>query len=138
MNTFGKLAEVIIKMPSVDKILEAAYPIPGKPAKVDLLEDNPGLFDGQEAIQEHLSTVNQQWLYYCKLAHTRRDETKVRLEKLNDEFPKLARTPWAVWQACVENEDFRDGPESMYVSAVFGDRAKAKIRAFNKCLEYIK
>jgi hypothetical protein len=138
MDTFGKLAEVIIKMPSVDKILESAYPIPGKPAKVELLDENPGWFEGRTDLREHLSDVNQQWLYYCKLAQTRREEAKNRLEKLNDEFPKIARTPWAVWQACVENEDFRDGPESMYASAIFGDRAKTKIRAFNKCLEYIK
>jgi phage/plasmid-like protein (TIGR03299 family) len=138
LNTFQQLAEIAIKMPSVDKILEAAYPLPGKPGKVDLLSENPELFEGQDEIKDSLSAVNNQWLYYCKLAQTRREETKNRLEKLNDEFPKIARTPWAVWQACVENEDFRDGPESMYASAIFGDRAKTKIRAFNKCLEYIK
>lgn len=138
MDTFNKLAEVAIKMPSVDKILEAAYPAPAKPAKVDLLNESPEIFDGQDEIKEALSDVNQQWLYYCKLAQVRRDETKVRLEKLNDEFPKIARTPWAVYNAVVENEDFRDGPESMYASAVFGDRAKAKTRAMAMAMNYLK
>jgi hypothetical protein len=138
LDTFKRLAEVVIKMPSIDKILEAAYPAPHKPAKVELLSDSPELFEGYQEIHDNLSDVNKQWMYYCNLANARRDETKLRLEKLNDEFPKIANTPWSVYNAVVEEEDFRDGPAGMYESAVFGDRAKTKVRAMAAAMTYLK
>jgi hypothetical protein len=52
------------------------------------------------------------------------------MAKFNDEQPEVAETGWAVYNAIVENEDFRDGPESLFKSALWGTRARTKNRAF--------
>ena len=51
----------------------------------------------------------------------------------NQEHPKVAQTPWAIWQAVVETEDYRRGKESTngrQSSALFGTRATTKEKAF--------
>ena len=55
----------------------------------------------------------------------------------NDKNPNLAETPWAVWQAVVETEDFRRG-HSNSATSIFGQRAEAKSRAFNTALALCK
>ena len=57
-----------------------------------------------------------------------------RFQFFNDKNPALANTPWAAWQAVVETEDFRRG-KSNSATAIFGQRAEAKSRAFNTALK---
>lgn len=60
-----------------------------------------------------------------------RNGAKDRLDQFNQDFPRLANTPWAVWQAVCETEDYRKGHADSLGSAVFGDRAQTKVRAYN-------
>lgn len=54
------------------------------------------------------------------------------LEKFNDEMPmRLRNTGWGVYNAVVETEDFRRGPEGVSEQALFGVRAAVKKRAFD-------
>ena len=65
------------------------------------------------------------------------------MDIFNQQFGHFANTPWAVYNSVVEAEDYRrghngnnDAPASS--TALFGDRAKTKARAFSKALEYAK
>ena len=57
-----------------------------------------------------------------------------RFHVFNDEYPRLANTPWAMWQAVVETEDYRRGHADS-ATALFGQRANTKARAFKTALE---
>ena len=56
----------------------------------------------------------------------------------NDEQPRLANTPWALWQAIVEVEDYRKGWANNASSVLFGERAGIKAKAFDACLALCK
>ena len=64
-----------------------------------------------------------------------RDSAWERFEVFNDEYPKLAYTPWAGWQAVCETEDYRRGHKDAMGSPIFGERADAKARAFETALK---
>jgi hypothetical protein len=57
--------------------------------------------------------------------------------RLNDEFPAIAGTWWACWNAVVEGSDYRESrdPVSASRSVLYGERAAEKHRAFAKCLK---
>ena len=59
-----------------------------------------------------------------------------RLDVFNQEFPHIAQTPWAVYNAVVETEDYRRGWDSSD-TMIFGSRAEAKIRAFQAGLALV-
>ena len=63
-----------------------------------------------------------------------RETAKEQYTRFNDEFTSLARTPWAVWQAVVETEDYRRGHKDS-ASAIYGQRAESKGRAFKTALQ---
>ena len=51
----------------------------------------------------------------------------------NQEFPNVSQTPWAIWQAIVETEDYRRGKEASrgrQTATLFGSRAVTKEKAF--------
>ena len=65
-----------------------------------------------------------------------REGAKERFEVFNDEYSPLANTPWAIWQAVVETEDYRKGHSDS--TAIFGQRADIKARAFAQAYSYVK
>ena len=65
-----------------------------------------------------------------------------RYQIFNEQQPRLAKTPWAVWQAVVETEDYRrgkgvEGGESDK-AILYGNRAEAKAKSFARALELSK
>lgn len=136
MAHFTKLAEIILSDEQIDTVLEAAYPQPARPSKLALADSMD--LTGYDAIQAHVGSVSDQWEYYCKLAITRRLEVKERLAKENDSHPDSMNSGWLVYNSVVENEDFRTGPETMFASAVFGERAKTKVKAMAAITNLIK
>lgn len=141
MATFQKLAEVALTTDELNVIWDAAYPLPNKPAKVSMYDSEQTTFDSVfqgSGLVDKIKTARDQWEYYCNLAIKRRDGVRERMDRLNDEFPKIANTPWAAYNAVVEHEDFRDGPETMFASAIFGDRARTKGRAMQAALTFLK
>ena len=85
-----------------------------------------------------LSDVGSVWERESARVETLRSEAFDLYAKFNDEQPQVARTGWAVINAVIENEDFRDGPEGMFESALWGNRAKTKARATMAVIEAIK
>jgi len=66
-----------------------------------------------------------------------KDNAKERLDVFNQDFSKYANTPWAVYNAIVETEDYRRGWDGSG-TALYGQRANAKARAFNSALNFVK
>jgi len=134
MTNFEALANAALTTKQSDAVFEAAYPYPRKPRKVllreevttEMLEACGGLLAASD-----LSTQ----IYQAAIARADERRTTVRelFGKFGDEQPTLANTAWAAYNAVVEFEDFREaqGKETdPLVSALFGDRAAAKARAF--------
>jgi phage/plasmid-like protein (TIGR03299 family) len=110
-------------------IPEAAYPTPNpgnwqrQLALVrDLADDDPlkmRVLDDQQRVEGHRERmdnfIHETWSLY---------------EKFCEERPDYARTPWAMLNAVVEFEDWRDGPGNADLAVLFGSRADAKARAF--------
>lgn len=139
MDMFDKLAKCSLKKNELDYILAAAYPMPKKPKKAQLLDD----VDEADAkligvIYEEASEVNQLWQYYCERATMFRDAAKELFGKFNDEFPKTANTTWAAYNAVVESADFRRGSDSIAMSTIWGSRAQEKKRAFSAAVSIME
>lgn len=57
------------------------------------------------------------------------------LNKFNDEFPQVANTSWALYQAITEHADHREGRKNEAVgeSILYGNRAKEKAAGWYAC-----
>lgn len=139
----GQMAMSRLVTAQVEAILEYAYPTPRKPGRVQLLEQ---LADDDPTMLATISPVSSgrfvsasdryEWL----LSRTRqyRLDAALNYQRFNDEQPSLADTPWALYNAVVECEDRRKGSTNPKAapagqSALFGDRARVKIRAWEAC-----
>ena len=75
--------------------------------------------------KEHTSSIERIQIH--------KDMAFERWDIFNQEHPKVANTPWAVWQAVCETEDYRRGKEAnrgRQTAALYGNRASTKERAF--------
>ena len=62
-----------------------------------------------------------------------KDMAYERYDLFNQEHPKVSETPWAIWQAVVETEDYRRGKEAnrgRLTASLYGTRATTKQKAF--------
>lgn len=138
MNT---LAEVSVKKDDIDRIIKSAYKDASQPRKLKLSNGiKPD--DVPASVWSTLLNDKKEWEREWEKRQDRveslRKGATERFEVFNDEFPNLAYTPWAGWQAVVETEDYRKGHSDALSSAVFGDRAETKGRAFSTALEIAK
>ena len=137
--TMNHLAEVgRVDDKSIKQIINSAYREASKPRKLTLSQDiKPE--DVPAKVWSSLLNDKKHWVEEWEKrragVQVLRDSAWQRFEIFNDEFPKLASTPWAGWQAVVECEDYRRGHSDAMGSPIFGDRAEAKARAFNTALE---
>jgi len=129
MNT---LSTTTIEEEDVERVLKSAYPDASQPRRLTLSKDIKAddvpagvwrklLGDKKELQEEYAKRVERTELI--------RNGARERYNAFNDEFSNLARTPWAIWQAVVETEDYRKG-HTESATALFGSRADAKARAF--------
>lgn len=112
----------------IEEILLAAYPTPKVPAKVQLLrqiEADNDLATAQESMDKLARIARTHGVYSDQVASFRGGAAQL-LEKFNDEFPSLANTPYAVLQAVVECEDYREGRDGVAENVLWGPRARAK------------
>ena len=129
MNT---LSTVRIEDKDVEQVLKSAYPDASQPRRLTLakdikaddvpahiwtklMADKKELFEEYDKRRERVESI--------------REGARERYNAFNDEFSNLARTPWAIWQAVVETEDYRKGHTDSSTS-LFGSRADSKARAF--------
>lgn len=132
IKVFEEMAKYTLKKSEVEFVLNATYPLPKKPKKVDLLED----MSKDEAqlvgvLYDEASRANELWAYYCSRSQILKDAASELYEKHNDEFSKTAKTSWGLFNAVVESADFRRGSDSIAESCLFGARSMEKKRAFS-------
>lgn len=140
MATFEQLASAAITDDDAQAIFAAAYPEPNKPAKMGLLDDfdsatGPDLLG---ALYDEATRSQEVWQYYCTRTDAFRQGALDCYTRICDEYPAIARTPWAAYNAVVEFADYRTGAKSVQESALFGARAAEKKRALAYSLDFIK
>ena len=134
------LATVKIEEKEVEKVLTSAYPDASKPRRLSIsnqitADDVPKevwtnlLLDRKDLVEE--------WERRQDRVKTIRDGARDRFHVFNEEHSNLANTPWAVWQAVVETEDYRNGHKDSS-TALFGMRAETKARAFQTAFSFVK
>ena len=118
----------------MDTVLKVSYPEPSRPRKLSLTKD---ITPDDVSKDTWLTILNDTKDMQMKFEKKKENQDKIRSAALtrfhvfNDEQPQLANTPWALWQAIVETEDYRKGWEVRNTSsALFGVRAATKARAF--------
>ena len=134
------LATVTIEEKDVEKVLTSAYPDASKPRRLTIsnqitADDVPKevwtnlLLDRKDLVEE--------WERRQDRVKTIRDGARDRFHIFNEEHSNLANTPWAIWQAVVETEDYRKGHKDSS-TALFGMRAETKARAFQTAFSFVK
>ena len=133
------LATVTIDNKEVDKVLEKAYPEASKPRRLQLANsitaDDVGKDVWKKLLTDRKDLVEEYEKRQARVDKLR-EGAKERFEVFNDEYSHLANTPWAIWQAVVETEDYRKGHSDS--TAIFGQRADIKARAFAQAYSYVK
>ena len=127
-----RLAHFQLAAGDVGRVLQTAYPEPSRPRKLNLTKDITPDDVSKDTWLTILNDTKDMQTKFEKLKENKdkiRNAALTRFQVFNDEQPKLANTPWALWQAVVETEDYRKGWRDTS-SALFGDRAATKARAF--------
>lgn len=130
------MASVEITNRQAASIIAAAYPMPKRRGDALLLEDEEKtrktFGDGAlaEALFESARQKEKHYSYLEERSAGRRDYATLLFNKINDEYPAIANTPWAAYNAVVEAADYREGSGDIAQSALFGSRAKEKTMAY--------
>jgi len=125
---FRKLATARITPNQAELMFDNVYPLPRLPEDAAL--ENYSVEDLGALLFKGVKDSMYDYNYYTERAKTLRAGAMTLYEKLNDEYPALASTPWHAYNAVVESADFRDGGKAPEFSALFGPRAKEKKDAF--------
>ena len=140
VEAMNSLTRATLEKNQVDQIVEAAYPSASKPNRLRLS-------DGISA-DDVPANVWTLILNDCKFHNDEYEKRQARGDRIknnaferidvfNQEFPNLANTPWAIYNAVVETEDYRRGWDGSGTT-LFGQRAESKARAFNKALTFVR
>lgn len=138
MGAFEAMAKTILEEGDIAGIIEKAYPYPQKPKNVHVLEslresDRADEFTG---MIEKFEMVEEAWQREFERMDTFREACWTSMDIMNESNNSLAQSAWYAYNAVVEVEDFRKGPETTTPEAIlFGSRARTKRRAFNEAYE---
>ena len=141
MNT---LTAVTIDDEIAKKVIDKSYPKPATPTRLRLTRGITG-DDLPSAVWNKLLVDRENMEKDYALANERIQIHKdMAFEKyiiFNEEHPKVSQTPWAIWQAICETEDYRRGKEAnggRLTSALYGGRAVTKEKAFKNAFALVK
>ena len=117
-------------------VINKSYPKPAIPNRLKLSNGfTPDDMDGKLWVK--VLAEREKWEKEHGNAMERiqkhKDMAYERYDIFNQEHPRVAETPWAVWQAIVETEDYRRGKEAnrgRLTSTLYGTRATTKGKAF--------
>ena len=132
----NRLSEYTLEKGDAENLIDIAYPNPSVPRRIKLSNGiTPDDVPAQTwiRIQNDTKHLREQYDRNKELNERRRKGAMERFHAFNDEFPRVANTPWAIWQAIVETEDYRQGHKDS-ATTVFGARAITKARAFKGAL----
>ena len=136
VNAMNSMTKTRLKERQVQSVMTSAYPNASRPSRLKLSANITADDVPSNVWTRILNDKNEQrevWEKRQSRVDRVKDSAKERLDVFNQEFPKLANTSWAVYNAIVETEDYRRGHDKSG-TALFGGRAEAKARAFNKAL----
>ena len=140
VTAMNSLTKATLVERQVEAILSAAYPNASQPTK---LNHTNGISVGDvppivwNRILSDRKEQKELWEKRQARVDRIKDNAKERLDVFNQDFLKYANTPWAVYNAIVETEDYRRGWDGSG-TALYGQRANAKARAFNSALNFVK
>jgi len=136
---FDSLATVNITDEEIAQVLYKAYPEASRPRRLVLangISQSDVSKDVWTRLQGDKVSLMEEWEQRQDRVKRLRMGARERFDVFNEEYPNLANTPWAVWQAVVETEDYRKGHSDS--TAIFGQRADIKARAFAQAYSYVK
>ena len=143
INKMNTLASRKITQEEATKVVDKSYPRPAVPARLRLSEGMTA-DDLPAVVWNKLLTDKQEWQKQYDLNVGRiqihKDMALERYDIFNQEHPKVAETPWAIWQAICETEDYRRGKEATggrLSSALYGGRAVTKEKAFTNAFALV-
>lgn len=140
VEAMNSLTKVVLKKPQVKEIIGAAYPDASKPNRLKLSDgisaDDVPANVWKRILNDRKDQVEEYDKRQARVTRIR-DNAYERIDVFNQEFIDLANTPWAIYNAIVETEDYRRGWDASG-TALFGQRAEAKARAFNKALSFVR
>ena len=126
-DLFEVMASTRVKSADADKLFEASYPKPPAPKK-----------NATDKIYEQRV---RWWDENVKLVERRREGAKTLFEGMGTGMDTKAAkgTLWGAYNAVVETEDYRRGrgDDQVGASAVFGERAATKKRAFSYATDLV-
>lgn len=143
LKHFTALANARVTQDQANDIFAAAHPYPAKNSRVLLHEEWGDDETEDEDVKNLLASAHkatETYAYSVSRANVMREACSQLFTKFNDEFPAVAGTGWAAYNAVVEVADYRRANDdaSADYHAMFGGRAKEKARAFAAALEYTK
>ena len=138
IKVFNQLASTEVSEESVLRLLEKVYPTPQPSSRLKpymtIGNDGDYLINLPQMIPDAVRTAASQWQVTRERIKADRGNVYMLYDKISEENPIIGDTAWAAFNAVAEYEDHlrtRTGPNSG-LSELFGDRAKAKARAFTE------
>lgn len=127
-DLFEVMATTRVKTAEAQKLFDYSYPLPGKPKMTAT----------DKVIEQRILW----WEENVSLMQRRREGAKSLFEGMGTgmDTPAAKGTLWGAYNAVVETEDYRrtTREDSWASSAMFGERAKAKKRAFEYAVAEVK
>tara|TARA_Y100000593_G_scaffold16395_1_gene32459 strand:- start:1700 stop:2746 length:1047 start_codon:yes stop_codon:yes gene_type:complete len=139
VTAMNSLTTVTLVEKQVNAIIDTAYPKASQPNRLRLAngftsDDLPKAVWNK--ILKESAPLQEQYQQRQNRIDTYKAGAKEKLDIFNQEFSDLANTPWAVYNAIVETEDYRRGSDNS-PSALYGRRADVKARAFDSALALV-
>lgn len=133
LDTFVRLGTIAMNAKSIARVLEEVYPYRPMPKKVAVMEDVQ--LDTDEALEfnglvEAALNIKERWEWEKTRVDAFRSSAKLLYDRFNDEYPKVAGTGYALFNAVVELADWRAGSGDVGWDALYSKRAQEKSRAF--------
>lgn len=127
-DLFEVMASTRVKSAEAQKLFDASYPLPSKP--------------NTNAPKQVMDQRIKWWEENVNLMTRKREGAKTLFDGLGTgmDTPAAKGTLWGAYNAVVECEDYRRSTreDSIASSAMFGERAKAKKRAFEYAVDLVK
>ena len=138
---YTQLAMTHIIESQVDDIIKAAFPDPKLGNNARLIEglDEDILAAAPAGIIDSGTHDVARYDYAMSRILEFRSTTKGLYNRITDEYPEIAGTAWAAFNAVTESADYRRGNsiESVSMSTLFGSRAAEKTRAFTRAMSMV-
>lgn len=140
IEQMDSLSKVSINNDEVKQIINSAYRGASRPRRLKIMQSFASSISETDLANKNTtlallsnserSSLEEEFQRRVDTVEYHRRSAMEVYHAYNDEYPKIAGTAWAAWQAITEYEDHRRGHDDSTMSPIFGERAAAKARAF--------